>query len=402
VAANHQGIRRLHQLYGRYGVEKVQLFAAERLTYTEARARQALRALPDGVYEAEDWLDDDGRSDRPIRLRVKVTIDHGRVAFDFTGSDRQRPSPMNATFTQSHAACTYVLRCLIDQDIPTNDGFFRLVDVVAPPGTVTNARAPVGVVGGWEVSLRLCDVLFQALAPGLPRRVPAGCKAMVCHASFGGLDPRSGEYYCFLETVAGGHGGRWQSDGPDAVQTHHQNTQNAPVEEVEVGYPILTLHYGLRPDSEGPGTYRGGLGVRRDYTFRAHEPTFTVLADRRTFPPRGLFGGRDGQTARYSLVGADGTVRDLPSKVTFTVPAGGIVRYETCGGGGYGDPFERDPQLVLQDVLDEKLSLQRASREYGVVIDAETLTVDGAATRARRGRRAPQPVAEPRAAEPDR
>jgi N-methylhydantoinase B len=390
VAANRLGVRGMRELYGRYGVAKVHRFSAELLAYTEARTREALLTLPNGVYRAEDWLDDDGRTDEPIRLRAEISIQDGRVVFDFTGSDRQRPSPMNATYTQSHAACTYVLRCLMDRDIPTNDGFFRLVDVVAPPGSVTNAQAPVGVVGGWEVSLRLCDVLFKALAPGLPDRVPAGCKAMVCHASFGGIDPRTGEYYCFLETVAGGHGGRWGSDGLDAVQTHHQNTQNAPVEEVEVGYPILTLRYGLRPDSEGPGEYRGGLGVRRDYAFRDHEPTFTVLADRRRFPPFGLFGGKGGQPARYTLTGADGERRELPSKSTFSVPLGGVVSYETCGGGGYGDPFARDPAAVLRDVVDGKVSLERAARDYGVVIDRASLSLDPAATALRRNGHPPE------------
>jgi N-methylhydantoinase B len=346
VAANNLGARRMRELYERHGLAKVHQFTAELLAYTEARAREELLKLPDGVYTAEDRLDDDGTSDAPVRLRAAVTIRAGRVVFDFTGSDRQRPSPMNATYTQSHAACTYVLRCLMDQDVPTNDGFFRLVEVIAPPGSVTNAQAPVGVAGGWEVSLRLCDVLFRALAPGLPDRVPAGCKAMVCHVSFGGLDPRTGEYYCFLETVAGGHGGRRGSDGPDAVQTHHQNTQNAPVEEVEVSYPVLTLRYGLRPDSEGPGKFRGGLGVRRDYAFRDHEPTFTVLADRRRFPPLGLFGGRDGRTARYTLISADGEGRDLPSKTSFRVPLGGVVSYETCGGGGDSNPWGRPTAAI--------------------------------------------------------
>jgi N-methylhydantoinase B len=384
VAANNLGARRMCELLERRGARKVWQFTEELLAYTEARTRAELLKLPDGVFEAEDFMDDDGITDEPIRLHAKVAIEKGRVTFDLGGSDQQRPSPMNATYTQSHAACVYVLRCLMDGDVPMNDGFFRLVEVVAPPGSVTNAQAPVGVVGGWEVSLRLCDILFKALAPGLPGRVPAGCKAMVCHASFGGIDPRNGEYYCFLETVAGGHGGRLGKDGLDAVQTHHQNTQNAPVEEVEVCYPVLTLQYGLVSDSEGPGTFRGGLGVRRDYAFRDHEPVFTVLADRRKFPPRGLFGGKDGQTARYTLIKPTGERCDLPSKTTLTVPSGGVVRYETCGGGGYGSPYERDPERVLDDVIDGKVSVMRAEREYGVVVDPVSLTVDGAATSRRR------------------
>jgi N-methylhydantoinase B len=304
-------------------------------------------------------------------LRVRITFDHGRIAFDFAGSDAQRPSPMNATLTQTFAACAYVTRCLIDRDIPVNDGFFRLLEVSAPPGTVTNAQLPAGVAGGWEVSLRLCDLLFQALAKGMPERVPAGCKAMVCHVVFGGNDPRNGEPYVFIETLAGGHGGRTGSDGPDAVQTHHQNTQNTPIEEMEVFYPVQTLSYRLIQDSEGAGEFRGGLGVQRDYRFPGHEPMFTVLADRRKFPPKGLLGGGDGRTARYTLSLPDGTSRALGSKTTFRVPKDGVVRYETCGGGGYGPAFRRDPQDVARDLREGKISRARAESAYAVALDEE-------------------------------
>jgi N-methylhydantoinase B len=369
VAANNLGIRRMHELFEKYGLRKVRDFAEELLAYTERRAREEFRGLPNGVYEAEEFLDDDGLTDEPIRLRARIVIEEGQVSFDMTGSDSQRRSPMNSTYTQTHAACAYVLRCLIDADVPTNDGFYRLVAVNAPEGSVTNARPPVGVAGGWEVSLRLCDVLFKALGTGMPERVPAGCKAMVCHVVFGGIDPRNGQYYAFLETVAGGHGGRAGLDGPDAVQTHHQNTQNAPVEEVEIWYPVLTLNYGLIPDSDGAGEYRGGLGVLRDYTFRNHEAVFTVLADRRKFGPFGLLGGSRGRVARYTLTTADGELRYLPSKTTFKVHPGDVVTYETCGGGGYGDPLDRNPELVRLDVIEQKVTISRAREAYGVVFD---------------------------------
>ncbi len=385
-AANVIGGRRLIELMERYGLEHLEEFTEALFDYTETRARQALAALPDGVFEAEDCLDDDGHTDEPVRFKVKVTIDGGRVHFDFTGSDPQRPSAMNATMTQTFAACAYVIKCLFDTDVPENDGFFRLIEVTAPPGSAANAQAPAGVAGGWEVSLRLCDLLFQAFAPALPAKVPAGCKAMVCHAVFGGRDPRTGEGYVFIETLAGGHGGRRGSDGPDAVQTHHQNSQNTPVEEMEVFYPVRTLHYGLVTDSEGAGRNRGGLGVHREYTFPDHQPNFTILADRRVFPPKGLFGGGDARVAFYTLVQPDGTEQELSSKCTFEVPAGAVVRYETCGGGGYGSPWERDVAFVERDVAEEKVTLQRARDAYGVVIDPTTGKADAEATRQLRAR----------------
>jgi N-methylhydantoinase B len=380
VASNAVGARRVVELVREIGALAFEAFIDELFAYTDGRLRRALADLPAGIYEAEDALDDDGHTDVPIRLKVKITIEGGRVHFDFAGSDRQRPSAMNATMTQTFAACAFVMRCLVDRDIPVNDAFFRLIEVSAPPGSVTNARPPVGVAGGWEMSLRLCDLLFQAFAKALPERVPAGCKAMVCHAVFGGTDPRSGEDYVFIETVAGGHGGRAGSDGPDAVQTHHQNTQNTPIEEMEAFYPVRMLRYALARDSEGAGRFRGGLGVEREYTFVAHEAAFTILADRRKFPPRGLFGGGDGQPARYTLVRPDGTATDLPSKATFRVGPGDVVRYRTCGGGGYGDPMARDPELVARDVREMKLSPQRAEQAYGVVIDPRTFAVDRHAT----------------------
>jgi N-methylhydantoinase B len=385
IAANTLGARRLVEVLERFGLDSPDEFAAELFDYTEKRTREALRQLPNGIVSAEDALDDDGHTDEPIHLKVAISIDSDLLHFDFTGTDTQRPSPMNATLTQTFAACAFVTRCLIDQDIPVNDGFFRMITVTAPEGSAVNARAPVGVAGGWEVSLRLCDLLFQAFAQCLPEKVPAGCKAMVCHAVFGGVDPRNGEDYVFIETLGGGHGGRCRSDGPDVVQTHHQNTQNTPIEEMEVFYPVRTLRYELIQDSGGPGTYRGGLGVLREYTFPGHDVVFTVLADRCKFPPRGLFGGEDGRTARYTYVDPTGQAKVLKSKTTFTVPAGGVVRYETCGGGGYGDPWVRDPELVRADLRERKISPE-AARRYAVVTFPGTSDIDVAATDRLRGK----------------
>jgi N-methylhydantoinase B len=380
IAANVTAERRIVEILERFNLTDLDEYVEELLGYTADRTKLALSRLPEGVFEAEEFEDDDGHTDQPIRFHVKITIKDGKVNFDFSDSDQQRPSPMNATFTQTFAACAYVLRCLIDRDVPDNDGFFRFIDVNAPPGLAVNAQPSAGVAGGWEISLRLCDMLFRAFSHALPEAVPAGCKAMVCHAVFGGHDPRTDEDYVFIETLAGGHGGRNISDGPDAVQTHHQNSQNTPVEEMEVFYPVRTVRYELIPDSDGAGRFRGGLGVLREYTFPDHTPKFTILADRKKIPPRGLFGGQDGKTARYTLVSPNGHETDLSSKCTFVVPAGAIVRYETCGGGGYGYPFERDPALVLRDVREGKVNIERAQQNYGVAIDTASGEVNQAAT----------------------
>ena len=367
IAANNMGMRRLSALFDRYGRETLNFYIDELLEYTEERARSELEKLPRGTFEAEGWLDDDGISDRPVHLKARVTLDGRTIRFDFTGSDRQRAAPMNSNLTQTFTACVYVLKCLLDPDIPVNEGLYQLIEVIAPPASVVNARRPGAIVGGWEVSVRLCEVLFKALAPALPDSVPAGTKGMICQVGFGGRDPHSGEYYSYYETAGGGYGGRSRTDGPDAVQTHFQNTQNAPIEEIESNYPVRITRYGLIPDSEGPGRFRGGLGLCREYVFVGHEPSYTILADRVRFPAWGLFGGRSGKPARYILIGDNGET-DLPSKATVQLEAGQSVRLESCGGGGYGSPYERDPEQVLADVRQEKISPLRARDEYGVAV----------------------------------
>ena len=375
VAANRIGMRRLTHLIDRHGIGAVRLHIDRLIEYTEQRTRAVIRKLPQGTWEADGLLDNDGITDRPVHLQARVTIAGDGVTFDFTGTDRQRPAPMNCNLTQTFTACVYVLKCLADPDIPLNEGFYRPIQVIAPAGSALNPLPPTAIVGGWEVNARLCEVLFKALATPLPERVPAGTKGMICQIGFGGRDPRSGEYYCFYETMAGGYGGRHCSDGPDAVQTHVQNTQNAPVEETERNYPVRINQYSLLADSEGAGRFRGGLGLRREYAFVDHEPLFTILADRTRFPPWGLFGGQAGQRARYVLLSNDSET-ELGSKATVTVPEGSVVRMETCGGGGYGPPWERDPELVLRDVQQRKVSVARARENYAVAVDPALGAID--------------------------
>jgi N-methylhydantoinase B len=219
------------------------------------------------------------------------------------------------------------------------------------------------VVGGWETQTRLVDVIFRALLPALPERLPAGTKAMMCHAGFGGVDPATNAYYCFLETFGGGYGGRASSDGPDAVQAHGQNTENAPVEETELNYPVQVTRLSLVEDSAGPGRFRGGLGLRKDFRFD-RPTTFTVLADRTTHGPAGAFGGQAGAPAEYVLIRA-GQEHRLAAKGTVELEAGDTVSYRTCGGGGYGPPEERDRELVARDVREGKVSREQAREAYG-------------------------------------
>jgi N-methylhydantoinase B len=363
IAANMTGARRLQALADRHGRATIVETMGELLDYTERRTRAEIAALPFGVYEAEGSVDTDGYTDEPVRLKARVAISASGVHFDLAGSDPQRRAPVNSTYAQTFSACAYAVKCLIDPDLPVNDGFYRAVTVDAPRGTVTNCTWPAPVVGGWETQTRLVDVIFAALLPAFPERLPAGTKAMMCHAGFGGVDPVTNEYYCFLETFGGGYGGRHASDGPDAVQTHGQNTENAPVEETELNYPVRVTQLSLVEDSDGAGRFRGGLGLRKDFRFD-RPTTFTVLADRTLRGPAGALGGHDGKVAEYVLI-RDGVETRLPAKTTLDVQPGDTISYRTCGGGGYGPPEERDPARVERDVREGKVSAERAREVYG-------------------------------------
>ncbi len=383
IASNRTGAARIGQIVDRYGLEQFDLYVDELIEYTARRTAAELQKLPRGEFSAEGFVDNDGFSEDVVKLKVRVTIDDNGVRFDTSGSDRQRRAPVNSTFAQTYSACAYALRALIDQDLPVNDGFYRYVQVDAPEGTVTNCVHPAPVVGGWETHVRLNDLIFKALSGPLPEAVCAGTKSMQCHSGFGGMtDPdrhdSSLEYFCFLETLAGGYGARHASDGPDAVQTHGQNTENAPIEETESNYPVEITRYELVPDSEGAGRFRGGLGLRRDYRF-PQPVTFTVLADRDRAGPHGLFGVEPGSRSVYAVI-ADGEERILSSKTTVDLQPGEVISYRTSGGGGYGAPTERDPDLVADDVLNGKVSVERARSVYKVAVDSHSLELDSLGT----------------------
>jgi N-methylhydantoinase B len=393
TAANRLGWQRLQALLDKYGGGEFERYLGAMLDYTERRTVQAFAQFPDGTFSAESYMDGDGISDEPIKLAVTVNIERGHVSVDLTGCAVQRPSPTNATSSQTYSGVVYVLKCLIDPDIPVNDGFYRLVDIRTTPGTVVDAQHPAAVAAGWEVAMQLCDLLFKALAEALPDRVLAGTKGCICNIAFGGINPVTEEYFTFYETIAGGYGATCHNDGMDAVQAHFQNTENAPVEETEANYPVRILRYELIPDSEGAGYYRGGLGVRRDYTFPGHTPSFSILSDKAKYPPWGLFGGGPARPAKYILNPDTPEPCGLPSKITFQLKPGDVVSVQTPGGGGCEEAWERPVEQVVADVVLAKISVERAREAYGVVVDPHTFAVDATTTaeaRARLAQRSPE------------
>ena len=365
MSANVVGIRRMTTLHQKYSATVLRTFFDELINYTDRWTERAFRSLPEGTYETEGYRDDDGFSDEPVLLKVKVTIKDGHVHLDPSGSSAQRLSPINCVRPMAKCAIAFVARCLVDDGIPVNDGFLNRIHVDGPDGLVCTALRPAAVVGGWELVSRMAELIFRSLHPVLPNQIPAAGKGCIVNIGFGGPDPRRGEYYCYMETIGGGNGARPTKDGPDGIQTNLQNTENAPIEEVELHYPIRIKRYELITDSCGAGRYRGGMAIRRDFEFPYAECSWTVLSDGRKFAPWGLMGGAEGSCARF-IFDPEGEHRDLPSKCTIEVPKGGCVRVETPGAGGFGDPRERDKNAVQRDLRDGKISIESAKTFYAI------------------------------------
>jgi N-methylhydantoinase B len=355
LGANRVGAIRFREIAERWGLEHLQESIDELLDSTERETRRALAMLPDGVYEARGQVDDDGFTDVPIEIPVRIEKSGDRIRFDLTAADAQRPSPMGATYASAFSGCAYVLKCLLMPDTPVNEGFYRAIEVSTRPGTVLHVVHPGAIAGGGELCQTFVDTLIRAFADALPERVIASCKGCLGNIAFGGTDPRTGRFYAFYETIGGGFGARPNSDGMDAVQTHMSNAENAAIEVVETQHPVRITRYELIPDSAGLGKYRGGLGIRRDYFFD-HPATFSILSDRARTGPRGLFGGGDAGPARYVLNPGSAGERRLPSKGTVNVEPGDTISIQTPGGGGYGPARERARELIDSDIRTGKVT----------------------------------------------
>ena len=337
IAACRTGARRLQEITARYGQREVTAYAGYLLDYSDRMMRATLRGIPPGGYSAQDYLDDDGISAAPVRIRVAITVRSGRACVDFTGSAPQCAGSVNAVEAITVSAVYYAFRCLLDEQVPATAGLLRPIQVIAPTGTVVNARPPCAVAGGnVETSQRIVDTLLRALARALPNRVPAASQGTMNNLSFGGIDPRTGRPFAYYETIAGGMGARPGRDGISGVHTHMTNSLNTPVEVMEHTYPVRVRQYRLRRGSGGAGKWRGGDGIVREVEFLA-EAEASLLSDRRKIGPYGLAGGSAGAKGTNALIRA-GRRRKLASKTSLRVRKGDVLRIETPGGGGWGSP----------------------------------------------------------------
>jgi N-methylhydantoinase B len=336
--AIRRGQTRLEEIAARYGIETVRRNMRRLQDYSERRMRAALAALPAGSYRFEDWLDDDGVSKRPVRIAACVTIEGGSATVDFTGSDPQVEAPVNANYAVALSATMYVFRCLIADDVPYTAGLLRPIRVVAPEGSVVNARPPAAMAAGnVETSQRIVDVLLGALATAAPERIPAASSGTMNNLGLGGWDALRGRPFAYYETVAGGMGASAAGPGLDAVHTHMTNSWNTPVEALEHQYPLRVRAYRIRGRSGGAGHHRGGDGIVREIELLA-PCQVTLLSDRRKRGPYGMAGGRPGKPGRNSLLRRGRTIA-LPGKTAFDARAGDVLRIETPGGGGFGHPI---------------------------------------------------------------
>jgi len=335
VAACKLGEQRLQEMAQKYGPRKINIYLAALQRYSATLMRSALRQMPAGTYRAEDFLDDDGYSPQPVRLQVAIAIHGDRATIDFTGSSPQCRGGVNAVLAITTSAVFYVFRCLLGEDVPACAGLLEPIEVIAPEGSVVNARAPAAVAGGnVETSQRIVDVLLRALARALPHRIPAASSGSMNNLSFGGIDPRTGAPFAYYETIAGGMGARPSADGLSGVHTHMTNSLNTPVEALESHFPVRVRQTSLRRGSGGRGRFRGGDGIIREIEFLT-EVRCSILSDRRRFPPYGLAGGKPGKPGK-NVLSAGGKARKLPSKTVFTATPGSVLKIETPGGGGWG------------------------------------------------------------------
>lgn len=380
ISANRTAIMRITDLVERYGPDEVDAAMLLVLDQSEQRTREAIRKLPDGEYTASDFIDNDGITDIPREIRVTVRVRGDEVDVDFTGSSEQVDGPLNSVLGYTYAGVYMVFQAATDPDIAPNAGCYRVINIIAPQGSIVNPKFPAACTGGNEVACIVHNTVFRALAQ-IPSDGGGGAHVMACdHGSsnnmiISGQDPKSGERYVIYEYPEGGWGGNRDRDGLSAVWSIVGNTWNVPVEVVEERFPVRVERYELRTDSGGAGIHRGGLGIRRDHRLLGHDARLSIVANRVRIAPWGLDGGHAGATAGFVI--NPGTDDERPAAPQFGSKAsdvplgvGEVISQLTAGGGGWGDPARRDPELVVADVLAGYVSAEAAADTYLVILDS--------------------------------
>jgi N-methylhydantoinase B len=361
------------------GRDTVLAYMEELIAYSERLTRAALRDLPDGEWSFEDWIDDDGIDyGTPIRLFVTLKKSGDSLVADWTGSSPQVKGAINNTLSFTKAATYTGVKSVLPPGIPNNEGFHRAVQVIAPPGTIANCVLPAASAARGLTGFRMTDCIFGALALMLPGRVFAASDGGNTGISIGGYHADRTPFI-YVDFICSAWGGRPWADGLDGNAHMFANLSSHPAEIIETEHPLEILGMEFVPDSGGAGKFRGGMGFRRDYRFVEDEAVLQVRSDRRDFRPFGLYGGSPGQPS-VNILNPGTEHRVVPAKITMMIHRGDVYRHELPGGGGWGDPLEREPGRVLRDVRNELVSAEAAREDYGVVVDREHWKVDETAT----------------------
>lgn len=343
MMANITGVRRTEELISKYGLKNTLFYAGALMDYAERLTRKTIREIPDGIYTFEDFMDDDGISDRSIKLQVEITIDQDTATLDFRGCDLQVQGSINGVHAITLSAVLYVFRSLVSADIPANAGCMRPIEVLTRKGTVVDARFPAAVAGGnVELSQRIVDVVLGALSHALPHKIPAAGQGTMNNVTIGGVDGRNNRPFAYYETIAGGLGASLKCDGESAVHSHMTNTMNTPVEALEYSYPFLVNEYSIRRGTGGDGQCKGGDGIVREIELLS-DAQVTVLSERRKIPPYGLFGGKPGDAGK-NIIFRKKLREQKGGKFSVSLNKGDRLRIETPGGGGYGRPESDEPR----------------------------------------------------------
>ena len=368
MAALNVGVKGVGEVFERFGPDAVSDGMDRFLDYCEGRVRRNIDRLREGTYTSVDYLDDDGFREEPVAIQCTATVADGGIVLDFAGTAPQMASGKNVPFVATMSVAYCIVKMLLDPELPATSGTYRAVEIRAPKGCLVNPTPPAAV-GARAISCGILgDVVVGALGQSMPEMALASSGPHSL-TTFAGTDPRSGQPFVDYETVAGALGARAVHDGTDAVRIHASGAANLPVESLELDYPLEVVRYELVRDGGGAGTYRGGLPVRRDTRVLGTEATVSTSADRQRRPASGLRGGVSGAPGSFKLNPDTSTERSVPAvSPSHPLAAGDIVSVQTPGGGGYGDPLDRDPQRVLDDLLDERISSSTAGELYGVVV----------------------------------
>ncbi len=376
AASLRLGERRFQELCHKYGLDVVQYSIEALLDYGERMTRLELAKLPKGVYEAEDWIDDDGIGNGPFPVCVKITITDDEFICDFTGTHPQVPGPVNCALTGLHSGVRTMLKAITSPSIPVNEGCFRPLKIICPPRTIFTAERPAAVSTYWETMNYVTDLVWKALAPIVPDRLPAGHFLSVCGVVVAGQHPDTNELFLLVEPQAGGWGAGATKDGESGLMcVGDGETYVIPIEVAETRYGIIVDRYELdtRTDA-GAGRHHGGRGCIRDYR-AAVDLTLTATFGRHKYVPWAIAGGQEGSRNEVRILHADGREVVLGKCARYPLKRGEVARLITGTGGGWGSPLERPVEAVIEDVRDGYVSLEQAKRDYGVELAQDTLEV---------------------------